>query len=87
MQNIIKYSNGERSVLSPSEIGTEKLSKTDEKLQLAGDELLRMEDEGGTPLTHQQTAKVSAYAKARKRIKSLLSIKKRHQPDHAPTKE
>lgn len=82
MQNIIKYSNGERAVLSAADVNAGMLNKTDEKLQLAGAELLRMEDEGGIALTKKQTSEISAYAKARKRIKSLLFSRERHQPNH-----
>ncbi len=73
MQNIIKYSNGERAALSAADVSAGMLNQMDEKLELAGAELLRMEDEGGNPLTQEQTAKISAYAKARQRIKKYFS--------------
>jgi hypothetical protein len=79
MQNVTKYSNGKRAALSAADVSSGILNQADEKLGLAGEELLRMEDEGGNPLTHEQTAKISAYAKARKRIKNLLSTRKHNR--------
>lgn len=87
MPNIMKYSNGERAVLSAADVSAGMLSQTDEKLQLAGAELLRMEDEGGITLTNRQNSEISAYAKARKRIKVLLFTSKHCQPDLKVTKE
>ncbi len=52
MQNAIKYSNGERVILFTSDDSAEIIDHVDEKLQLVGEELLRMEDESGNPLTH-----------------------------------
>ena len=75
MSNVIKYSNDISAVLSASDVTTLTLNKTDKKLQLAVEELLRMEDEGGTPLTKAQNEKISTYAKARKRIKQVISSK------------
>jgi hypothetical protein len=87
MQNVSKYSNDERAILSTSDVSAGMLNQTDEKLQFASEELLRMEDEGGRPLTQKQTAKISAYAKARKQIKALLFTIKRCQPDFKVTQE
>lgn len=74
MRNVIKYSSGRRATLSACDVGIGMLSHTEEKLQLAHDELLRMEDEGGIPLNGEQNARVNAYSKASKRIKKLLFI-------------
>lgn len=74
MRNIIKYSNGQHAPLSACDAGLGMLSHTEEKLHLAYNELLRMEDEGGIPLSGEQNAKVNAYFKASKRIKKLLFI-------------
>ncbi len=87
MQNVIKYSNGERAVLSAADVSSGMLNKTDEKLQLAGAELLRMEDEGGIALTKKQKSEISAYAKARKRIKAQLFTSERFHTDLKATQE
>lgn len=81
MQNVIKYSNGEPANLSASDVSAGILNQADEKLQLASAELLRMEDEGGTPLTKRQNSEISAYAKARKYIKALLFYQKQRRHD------
>lgn len=87
MQKIMNFSNGDRAVLSASDVSAGMLNKTDEKLQLAGAELLRMEDEGGIALTKKQKSEISAYAKARQRIKALLFVNGRRQPDLEVTQE
>lgn len=87
MQNVSKYSNGERAVLSAADVSSGMLNQTDEKLALAGAELLRMEDEGGIPLTPKQTAKISVYATARQCIKKLLSASGCHQDSNKKSKD
>ena len=82
MQNLVKYSGNKRAIVFTSEVGAEILDYTGEDLKLAGVELLRMEDEGGKPLTQEQTAKISAYAKARKRIKALLFTSEHRESTH-----
>jgi hypothetical protein len=82
MQNLVKYSDNKRAILFTSEVGAEILDYTDEALKLASVELLRMEDEGGTPLTQEQTAKISAYAKVRKHIRALLFSSANRELDH-----
>lgn len=79
MQNIIKYSNDERTILSVSDVDSDLFNHAGEELQIAGDELLRMENEGGTSLTPKQTANIRAYAKIRKRIEAILFSKETQQ--------
>lgn len=81
MQSYVKYSGNKRSIVFTSEVGAEVLDYTDEALKLAGVELLHMEDEGGTPLTQEQTAKISSYAKARKQIKAILFPNENKKPN------
>ena len=59
--------------LSSSEIGVNILKDVQDNLTLAGEERLRMEDEGGIPLNTEQNKKVSRYLKGGQRIKKLLS--------------
>jgi len=79
MQNIIKYSKGKRTRFSETDADCNILH-VDEKLQLAREELLRMEDEGGIALTKEQQSKINAYAKARKKIKALHFVSKHTMP-------
>ena len=76
MKNIIKYASGHQDTqlgtLSCSKAGVGALNNMEEKLHLAGNELLRMEDEGGIALSGKQTAKVEAYSKLARRIKRVL---------------
>ncbi len=78
MENIVKYANSHQNnqlaILSASEVGIDVLKNMQERLHFAGDELLRMEDEGGTPLNEKQTAKVNTYFNVTQRIKKLLLI-------------
>lgn len=74
MHNITKCSNGKSTNLPACDAIIGMLNDTQEELCLASDELLRMEDESGIALTKKQTAKVSNYSKASKRIKRLLFI-------------
>ncbi|MFZ4761777.1 MAG: hypothetical protein ACOYK8_03055 [Alphaproteobacteria bacterium] len=54
-----------------------------EKLQLAGNELLRMEDEGGIALNEKQSQKVHVFFKANKRLQRVLSfLLLRRPPSH-----
>ena len=74
MQKVTEHSNVENSVLSVPDVSAGIPNKTDQKLRLADEELLRMEDEGGLPLTRKQNAKISASLSLRRRIKKLLFI-------------
>jgi hypothetical protein len=80
MQTLVKYATGKRVILFTSDVSAEILDYTDEALKLAGVELLRMEDEGGKPLTQEQTARISAYAKLRKHIRALLTSDENRKP-------
>lgn len=94
MANIIGYIHGHRNTqlatLSTSEAGIGALKNIQQKLYLAGEELLRMEDESGAPLNATQMAKVDAYFKESQNIdnvlqtaknKPLASIHMKNQPD------
>ena len=72
MKNIIKYTNGYQDTQSCPKAGVSALNNMEEKLHLAGDELLRMENEGGIALSRKQTEKVEAYFKLASRIKRAL---------------
>lgn len=52
-----------------SEVRVGALHKIQKNMQSEGDDLLRMEDEGGTPLSSNQTAKVDGFFKISKRIR------------------
>lgn len=84
MEDIISYVDDHKSAqlaaLSVSAPGKAALDKAEEKLRLAGDELLRMEDEGGPPLTADETAKVDIYFKSALRIKKALLFARRLWP-------
>ena len=70
-----------------SDVDLAVLSAVDEKIELAGSELLRMEDEGGTLLTKKQKAEIRSYAAIRKRIKSLLFTSSHRPPNLKMTEE
>lgn len=80
MANIIGYIHGHRNTqlatLSTSEAGIGALKNIQQKLYLAGEELLRMEDESGTPLNAGQITKVDAYFKESQKIDNVLQIAK-----------
>ncbi len=80
MENIIGYIHGHKNTqmttLSASEAGIGALKDMQKKLDLAGDELLRIEDEGGAPLSARQTAEVSTYLKESRNIGKALKIAK-----------
>lgn len=76
MGNRIKQRNGDQgiqlAVLSGSKVGVGALNMMQENLNLAGDELLRMEDESGIALSVKQTMKVEVYTSLACRVKKLL---------------
>ncbi len=76
MENIVHYvnshMNAQLAAFSASEAGIGALNDMQEKLHFAGDELQRMEDEGGTSLNDEQTAKLDAYYKVMQRIRNVL---------------
>lgn len=87
IENIINYSNGhdntQLATLSASEAGIGVLDDMQEKLNLASDELRRMESEGGIPLNAEQTKKMSAYSRAGQRIRKVMLIAKKMLPPMA----
>lgn len=78
MEKPIKYSNSNNNTQCAtflvSEVGVGVLKDMQERLYLASNELLRMEDESGIALTNKQTAAMNTYYAASKRIKKLLFI-------------
>jgi hypothetical protein len=74
--SIIGYMHGHKNTqlatLSSSAAGMGALKNMKKKLDLAGDELLRMEDESGTPLSAGQTAKVDLYFRESQNIEKAL---------------
>jgi hypothetical protein len=76
MKNLKNYVNSRRnsqlSAISQSESGAQALQGMQEKLHLAGDELQRMEDEGGNPLTDKQAERVDSFFTASNRLKKAL---------------
>jgi len=91
MEDIIRYvddhKNAQLASLSVSTPGKAALVNVEEKLRLAGDELLRMEDEGGPPLTAEQTERVDIYFKTALRIKKSLQFARRMWPRFKQTKQ
>jgi hypothetical protein len=76
MKNIIQYLSACKSkqlaILSATPIGSTFLKKMQLNLCLAGEELQRMEDEGGIPLSNQQNVKVAEYLRASAYLKTIL---------------
>jgi hypothetical protein len=60
--------------------GVDMMEDMQKKLVFAGNEQLRMEDEGGTPLTRAQAIKVEACYKASRCISDLLLAGHSPQP-------
>lgn len=60
--------------ITPAETSIIVLNKIQEQLQLAGDELQRMENEGGTLQTGVQAAQANDYLKASNRIKIIVPL-------------
>jgi hypothetical protein len=70
--------NGHVTALSTSTAYIGVLSNMQEKLQASADELQRMEDEGGLPLSKAQCVKIDTYFKLSQSIrKSILIVRKR----------
>lgn len=76
MNNIIRYAAGHRNTqlafLSITETGLSILRDMHDKLCFSKDEEYRMENEGGTPLSDEQTATLDICAAIALRIKKLL---------------
>ena len=87
MKNIIDYSTQYQGVpmvaLAVNASGIEELDTMQEELHFAGDELQRMENESGIPLSREQITNVSIYFKLMQRMKKLLRLARRRLPRKA----
>ncbi len=76
MKNIIKRLCGQQDKAparpSSMEANAAALNSLQEELHLAGDELQRMENEGGISLNEGQLVKICEHFRASRRIKKIL---------------
>ncbi len=66
--------NSPADPITPIEVSIIVLHEIETQLHLAGDELQRMEDEGGQNQTREQAAKANDYLKASNRIKVIVPL-------------
>ena len=82
------YRRGLSAAQKISENGTDMLTRTRNQLKLSLDELLRLEDEGGNPVSKEQANQVENLANAIRRIDTLLpEVEKTFQSSGAPTSD
>jgi hypothetical protein len=78
MENIIRYVNGHQdaqlAAIAASEAGFGMLEDIQKKLCFAGNELQRMENEGGPSLNDEQATKLDSYFKASQRVEKVLFL-------------
>ncbi len=76
MNNIIHYLSMRKThqlaALSITPLGNAALTTMQQKLRLAADELHRMEDESGIPLSNKQHLKVARYLRASTRLQGIM---------------
>lgn len=89
MAHILDYMHGHHgtrlATLSASEAGIGALKDIKNKLDSAGDALLRMEDESGKSLDAGQMAKVERYSKESQRVEKVLQQAENSQPPRIRT--
>lgn len=76
MQSITHYLSMRKrkqlATVSATRLGSALLTKMQLKLRLAGEELQRMEDEGGIPLSNAQNLEAASYLRASTRLKTII---------------
>jgi hypothetical protein len=76
MKNIITYADGHQhtqlTMLATSEVGIGVLNDMQKQLDFAGEELKRMENESGIPLSLEQLSNLDLYSRLKWRIRRVL---------------
>ncbi len=80
IDNLTQYQGMPMVALAACDSGIVELETMQKDLHFAGDELQRMENESGIPLSREQIANVSIYFKLMHRMKKLLRLARRRLP-------